>query len=120
MTEYAPSTETSASAVEPLPEEPGAHPTEKQYMTIALILGAFTAVEVAVSYIKRLGDFSAPLLLILAACKFFLVVSYFMHLKFDNPVVRRLFVTGIVLAMTVYMIVFLLLGVFSTSHGAHA
>jgi cytochrome c oxidase subunit 4 len=106
----------------PVPEggEHGAHPTDAQYMKIAGVLAVITAVEVAVSYIKGLGDTSAPLLIALAAVKFFLVGSWFMHLRFDNPVLRRLFVTGIILAICVYIIVFLLLGVFSGTHGAHA
>ena len=83
------------------------------------ILGSITAVEVAVSYLKGLGDAGAPLLLILAAAKFFLVASYFMHLKFDTPVLRRIFVTGIVLAITVYVVVFFTLGIFTTNHGVH-
>ena len=105
----------------PVPEggEHGAHPTDAQYIRIALILAVITAVEVAVSYIKGLGDTSAPLLIALAAIKFFLVGSYFMHLRFDNRVLRRLFVTGIILALIVYAIVFLLLGVFTNTHGAH-
>jgi cytochrome c oxidase subunit 4 len=118
---------TDTPVVAAAPEHPpatdagahGAHPTDAQYMKVALVLGAITAVEVAISYIKGLGDTSAPLLIVLAAVKFFLVGSYFMHLRFDNKVLRRLFVTGIVLAITVYLIVFLLLGVFSTTHGAH-
>jgi hypothetical protein len=40
------------------------------------------------------------------------VVGYFMHLKFDNPIVRRLFVMGIVLAVAVYVIYLLTMGVF--------
>jgi hypothetical protein len=35
-------------------------------------------------------------------------------------VLRRVFTTGFVLAITVYVAVFLILGVFSTTHGAHA
>lgn len=114
--------EAAAEHRRPVPEgeEHGAHPTDRQYVQIALILGAITAVEVAISYIKGLGDTSAPLLLILAAAKFFLVGAYFMHLKFDRRVLRRLFITGIILALAVYIVVFLLLGVFSVSHGAHA
>jgi cytochrome c oxidase subunit 4 len=113
--------EEAAEHRRPAPEggEHGAHPTDKQYMQIALILGSITAVEVAISYIKGLGDAGAPLLLILAAAKFFLVASYFMHLKFDTPVLRRIFVTGIVLAITVYVVVFFTLGIFTTNHGVH-
>ena len=98
----------------------GAHPTDAQYVKIALILAAITAVEVAVSYFHHLGDAEAPLLLVLAATKFFIVGAYFMHLRFDNRVLKRLFTTGIVLACIIYAIVFLLLGVFTGTHGAHA
>jgi cytochrome c oxidase subunit 4 len=103
----------------PEPGEHGAHPTDKQYMLVALILAGLTAIEVAISYIKGLGDASAPLLLVLAAVKFFLVVSFFMHLKFDNKLFRRLLVTGIILAITVYTIVFFELGVYTPKHGIH-
>jgi cytochrome c oxidase subunit 4 len=113
--------EAAAEHRRPVPEggEHGAHPTDRKYIEIAAILALITAVEVAISYIKGLGATSAPLLLILAAVKFFLVGAYFMHLKFDNEVLRRMFLTGIVLALAVYIVVFLLLGVFSASHGAH-
>jgi cytochrome c oxidase subunit 4 len=106
----------------PHPEggEHGAHPTDQQYMLIALILAAITALEVGVSYIKGLGDAGNPLLLILALIKFTMVVGFFMHLKFDNRVLRRMFVTGFVLAIIVYAIVFFTLGVFTTAHGTHA
>jgi cytochrome c oxidase subunit 4 len=105
----------------PHPEggEHGAHPTDVQYMLIALFLAGLTAIEVAISYIKGLGDAAAPLLIILAATKFAVVVAFFMHLRFDNPMVRRLFLTGIILALTVYIVVFFTLGVFSSTHGAH-
>jgi cytochrome c oxidase subunit IV len=97
----------------------GAHPTDAKYVKVALILAVITGVEVTVSYARGLGDAGAPLLLALAAIKFFLVGAFFMHLRFDNPVLRRLFVTGIVLACTIYTIVFLILGVFSGTHGHH-
>jgi cytochrome c oxidase subunit IV len=105
----------------PHPEggEHGAHPTDGQYILIALILAAITAVEVGISYAKGLGDASNPLLLILAAIKFFMVVAFFMHLKFDNRVFRRLLVTGIILAGVVYTIVFFTLGIFTSQHGIH-
>ena len=114
--------EAAAEHRRPVPEggEHGAHPTEAQYIKIAVILAVITACEVGVSYFHHLGDGEAPLLLALAAIKFFIVGAYFMHLRFDTRVLRRLFVTGIVLACIVYAIVFLLLGVFSGTHGAHA
>jgi cytochrome c oxidase subunit 4 len=114
--------EEAAEHRRPVPEggEHGAHPTDAQYIKIAGILAAITAAEVGVYYIKSgLKDGFAPLLIVMAAIKFFIVGSYFMHLRFDNRVLRRLFVTGIVLAIIIYIIVFLLLGVFSNTHGAH-
>ena len=106
------------------PEPAGAagsrhHPTDAQYMLIALILAIVTGIEVAVYYIKGLGDAGNPLLLILAATKFIIVVSFFMHLRFDSKLLRRVFITGIILALTVYVIVFFSLGVFTSSHGVH-
>src|SRR6202048_1401195 len=101
------------------PGEHGAHPTDRQYMLIALFLAVVTAIEVAISYAKGLGDASNPLLIILAAIKFFMVVAFFMHLKFDNRVLRRFLVTGLILAGIVYTIVFFTLGIFTTKHGIH-
>ena len=40
----------------------------------------------------------------MAATKFALVALFFMHLRFDSVIFRRLFVTGIVLAAFVYFI----------------
>ena len=96
----------------PEPGEHGAHPTDALYIKVAMILAAITAVEVGVSYIKRLGASGPPILLILAAIKFGMVAAYFMHLKFDHAWLRRVFVTGIILAAIVYSIVFLMFGVF--------
>ncbi|HSS10465.1 MAG TPA: cytochrome C oxidase subunit IV family protein [Acidimicrobiales bacterium] len=95
------------------------HPSDAQYILIALILAALTGIEVAVSYAKGLGYAGNPVLLILAASKFFIVVAFFMHLRFDSPILRRIFITGIVLAIVVYTVVFLTLEVFTSMHGVH-
>jgi cytochrome c oxidase subunit 4 len=79
-----------------------AHPSDKQYIGIAAILAVVTAIEVGLSYAK-LGNANAPLLLIGMAVKFFLVASFFMHLKFDSKVFRRFFITGLVLAVFCYI-----------------
>ena len=76
-------------------------PSDKQFITIFFILAAITAVEVVVSYID-IGPFFLPVLLGLMAVKFFVVVLYFMHIKFDNPLFGRLFYIGLVLAVAVY------------------
>jgi cytochrome c oxidase subunit 4 len=114
------------------PVESGGHPahpaggvhlaqvSEAQYMLIALILAVITAVEVGISYAKGLGDAAAPLLLALAATKFAIVVGYFMHLRYEKHILRRIFATGIALAIVIYFILFLTLGVFTGSHGVHS
>ena len=85
-------------------EEHG-HPTPKKYVGIAIILAILTAIEVAISYIKALESIMVWVLLILALAKFQLVAAWFMHLRFDNSIFRRLFVTGIVTALAVFGVV---------------
>jgi cytochrome c oxidase subunit 4 len=90
------------------------HPTERQYIVVAAVLAVLTAVEVALYYAKSLNDDAlVGMLGILAIAKFVIVVLYFMHLKFDSPVFRRFFVTGIVLAIGVYIVVLSTFHVFS-------
>ena len=79
------------------------HWTDMQYIQLALALAVITALEVALSYTKDdFGSFFLPLLLIMMAVKFFSVVFYFMHLKFDNRLFGMLFYTGLFLAIGVY------------------
>jgi len=77
-------------------------PTDRQYLVIALILAVITAGEVALTYID-VGPIFIPTLLVLMAVKFLIVVSYFMHLKFDNRIFSFLFYAGLLLAVTVYV-----------------
>jgi cytochrome c oxidase subunit 4 len=72
------------------------HPTTRQYWEIALILGVITAAEVAVTYMDALGGAVVPLLLIMAVAKFWLVVAFFMHLRFEKRIYRNLFLIGII------------------------
>ena len=103
------STKTASKA--PAHEDHGTHPTDRQYVMIALILAALTAIEVGLYYVD-IGAANNPSLLVLAACKFALVGLYFMHLKFDNKILRQLFVTGIVLALFCYFLVFFMFRIF--------
>jgi cytochrome c oxidase subunit 4 len=89
------------------------HPTEAQYWKIFFLLFAITAVEVLLYYKSIPGvNLNNAALGILALTKFVVVVGYFMHLKFDNRILRRLFVSGFVLAMFVYIAYLLTMGVF--------
>ena len=73
------------------------------YIRIALILAAMTALEVSTYYVD-FGGLFLPVLLILMVVKFFIVVSYFMHLKFDNKLFSFCFYAGLFLAVMVYVI----------------
>jgi cytochrome c oxidase subunit 4 len=86
-----------------------AHPGPRQYVLIAIVLVILTAVEVATSYLE--GHVNSNLLIVvlalMAAVKFFLVAAWYMHMKMDSAVFRRLFVSGIILASIVYGILLL-------------
>jgi len=81
------------------------HPTPVKYVGIAVLLGIITALEVGLYYIDMPEGLLVAFLLVLAVLKFALVAAFFMHLKFDSPMLRRLFITGIILAGVVYTVV---------------
>lgn len=87
-----------------LPGEVHPHPTPRQYVLIAVVLVVVTAAEVAVSYLE--GDVADGLiiaiLLVMAAVKFFLVAAWYMHLRTDLAIFRRMFLVGLVGATIVY------------------
>jgi caa(3)-type oxidase subunit IV len=75
----------------------GGHP-DSFYVKIALALALMTGLEVAISYVD-IGALFMPLLLILMVIKFFMVVLFFMHLKFDSPWFSFFFYGGLFLAV---------------------
>ena len=97
-----------------LPGEIDAHPTPFKYVMIFLILVVVTAVEVATSYLE--GSVSnvlvVGLLLFWAIVKFILVAAYYMHLKTDQPIFKRVFTLGAIAAMVLYAVVLASLHVF--------
>ncbi|MEN9793399.1 MAG: hypothetical protein RL330_1477 [Actinomycetota bacterium] len=76
--------------------------TDAGYIRIALILAAITALEVSTYYVD-FGPLFMPSLIIMMVVKFFMVVTYFMHLKFDSRIFGFLFYTGLVLTLGVYI-----------------
>ena len=81
------------------------HPQPRQYVVVGVWLAIVTALEVGIYYVDSLRDIIVPFLLVFAFIKFFLVATWFMHLRFDSPLFRRLFVSGLVLALAVFAIV---------------
>ena len=88
------------------------HPSDWQYIKVAIVLAVITAVEVVLYYFELPGvNLNNTALGVLAIAKFAIVVLYFMHLKFDSRTLRRLFVTGLVLAVFCYVAVLRSMGI---------
>jgi cytochrome c oxidase subunit 4 len=88
------------------------HPGDGLYIRVALILGLITAAEVATYYVD-IGKAMVPALCIMMVAKFAIVGAYFMHLKFDSSLFTRVFASGIVLAIGVYLAALTSLEIFS-------
>ncbi|MBI5287559.1 MAG: cytochrome C oxidase subunit IV family protein [Chloroflexi bacterium] len=86
------------------------HPGDMEYLKIFVILAVITTVEVALFYIDMDRKLLIPSLIVLSAVKFIMVVSWFMHLKFDSRLFTTAFVTGLLLAAAVFTVVLATLG----------
>lgn len=100
-------TTDTASAAEEHPgeaEHAHDHPSDLKYVKIALLLGTITAFEVSTYFVE---DASTTLLVAvlfpMMIAKFLIVTAYFMHLKYDNPLFRRVFFFGLLLATVVFL-----------------
>ena len=96
----------------------GHHPTFKQYVLVAIILFAITIVEFVLIWpragiVESLGYSKLPLLAILSAIKFAIVIAFYMHLKFDHNIFSRMLILGIILATGTFLA---LLVLFNYSH----
>ena len=93
-----------------------AHGGVGTYVKVAAILTVITALEFAVIYIRALTPIVVPLLLVMSAGKFALVVLFFMHLRYDSKALSVLFAgplliaIGIVIALTTLTGAFLVYG----------
>ena len=84
---------------------------------IALILGIVTLLEVAVFYVPLLHTVIVPILLSLSTVKFVLVAGFFMHLRYDRPVLTAVFAGGLVMAVFVVLALYFLFQVLGRSPG---
>ena len=97
-----------------LPGELRPHPSPFQYVMIAVILCVITGLEVGMYYLTDdvpRGLYIA-ILLAMAVTKFVIVVSWFMHLRVDRPIFRRLFIVGSTGAILLYSIILFTLHVY--------
>ena len=90
------------------------HPTPAQYWKIAAFLAVLTAIEVSLFYIDHaleLGVFNSLALISLSAIKFIVVVGWFMHIRYEKPMISRFFTAGFILACALYLVVLSALGI---------
>ena len=88
------------------------YPREVEYVLVAIALALITGLEIATyaapgfplwNWGEKTG--LVAFLLLLMAIKFWTVAYFFMHLKFDKPILTRLFYSGVLLAIAVYVAV---------------
>ena len=82
------------------------------YVKVAVILTLVTALEFAAIYIRALTPILVPLLLVMSAAKFALVVLFFMHLRYESRVLTFLFTGPLVIAIAIVVALTTLTGAF--------
>jgi cytochrome c oxidase subunit 4 len=88
------------------------HPPVRTYLLVAAVLAVITAVEVSLFYVTVMARFLAPLLIVLSAAKFSLVVMFFMHLRSDHRAFTGLFVGPLMIAIAITLALMALFGAF--------
>jgi cytochrome c oxidase subunit 4 len=88
------------------------HPGTRVYLAVAAVLTVLTAIEVTVFYVEALQPVLLPLLLLLSAAKFALVVMFYMHLKFDRAAYSAIFIAQLFIAAVVIVALMVLFAVF--------
>lgn len=91
------------------------HTSAQEYVRVAIILAIITAIEVFIYYLPTARGWLVPALIILSLAKFAAVVGYFMHLKFDNRLFQFMFISGLVVSLSVFL-AFLAMFWYSTSY----
>ena len=87
------------------------HPSPALYVRIFVVLAVITLVEVAIFQFTGLNSaVMTALILGLSASKFALGVAFYMHLKFDNWRFILLFVSPLVIMISIFIV---LLALFS-------
>ena len=88
------------------------HASTGTYVKVAVILCAVTALEFAVIYIRALTPILVPLLLVLSAGKFALVVLFYMHLRYDARALAGVFAGSLAIATGIAVALLTLTGAF--------
>ncbi len=72
------------------------HPGEGVYFAVFLLLAALTVTELLATYLPIV---QVPLLLGLALAKAWLVVQFYMHLRYDKPVLGWTFIIPVIVGI---------------------
>ena len=106
MSDTATSEQSEPAADEHHDDEGHSHPSDWAYVKIAVVLGLVTAVEVFTYFrtVLNWGAFLVPSLIFMMIVKFYLVATWFMHLRFDSKLFGRMFTAGLTLAVGVYVV----------------
>jgi cytochrome c oxidase subunit 4 len=96
------------------------HPTPATYFKVGAILTLITVVEVWIYYIPSFvaSRLFVPALLIMSAVKFFIVVAFYMHLRYDHKLFRVLFTGPLIIAITTLIGLMFLFGKLAVRVGA--
>ena len=99
----APSDSDAADADDHGHDDGHSHPSDWAYTKIAVVLAIVTALEVA-TYFFDIGPALVPSLIFMMIVKFYLVATWFMHLRFDSALFSKMFTAGLILAVGVYLV----------------
>jgi cytochrome c oxidase subunit 4 len=88
-------------------DEARAQPGTGTYLVVAALLTVLTAMEVTVFYVHAMRPVLKPVLMVLSAAKFALIVLFYMHLRYDRWAFSTIF--GFQLAMACVVVVSLTL-----------
>jgi len=87
-----------------------AHPSPKVYTIVGVVLAIITLVEVWAYTHEAIRAVLVPILLVLSAAKFAIVVGFYMHLRFDHPLFTGVFGFGLLVAASVITALLFLFG----------
>src|SRR5262245_35068835 len=89
------------------------HASLRPYVNVAVALTILTAIEVASLYVPGIPNWLlVTALIIMAALKFFLVVGFFMHLRYDSNIMRALFIGPLIIAVAIILALMALFSAF--------
>jgi cytochrome c oxidase subunit 4 len=94
------------------PSATAGHASIRTYVVVAVILTLVTGMEFAAIYIRELTPILVPLLIVMSAAKFALVVLFFMHLRYELRTLSLVFVGSLTIAIGIALAVTTLTGQF--------